>query len=48
MIRDQLLQNGVRTDYIKKIVGYGDKHKVPSDATNKIDQSVSIIIRNKK
>ena len=48
MIRDQLLQNGVRTNYIKKIVGYGDKHRVPSDATNKIDQSVSIIIRNKK
>ena len=48
MIRDQLLQNGVRTNYIKKIVGYGDKHRVPSDATNEIDQSVSIIIRNKK
>ena len=48
MIRNQLLQNGVRTNYIKKIVGYGDKHRVPSDATNKIDQSVSIIIRNKK
>ncbi len=48
MIRDQLLQNGVRTNYIKKIVGYGDKHRVTSDATNEIDQSVSIIIRNKK
>ena len=50
-----VLSDGVRvigdfyevTSAFKKVVGYGDRRK-PSITGNEDDQSVSIIIRNKK
>ena len=44
MIREKLIQNGVNPDYIKKIVGYGDRHSQEPGKTNR----VSLVIRNKK
>ena len=47
LIRKKLKVSGVPENYIKKVVGYGDRRK-PSITGNDYDQSVSIIIRNKK
>ena len=49
-IRKKLTMKGVSTNFIKKIVGYGDRHPLPQtgEAGEDIDQRVSIIIRNKK
>ena len=49
-IREKLTKNGVDENYIKKIVGYGNRQPLlPNDgAAGDINQRVSIIIRNKK
>ena len=50
LIRKKLRDNGVPENFIKKVVAYGDKRKPPTtgNPANEDDQSVSIIIRNKK
>ena len=50
LIRKKLRDNGVPENFIKKVVAYGDKRKPPTtgNQANEDDQSVSIIIRNKK
>ena len=49
-IRKKLTMKGVSTNFIKKIVGYGNRHPLPQtgEAGEDINQRVSIIIRNKK
>jgi len=47
-IRKKLIQNGMNKNFIRKIVGYGDRRISQDNPTNDFEQSVSIIIRNKK